>query len=276
MPELPPAAWTASRPLPDYRALLAVDAQGFTAMPAIQHAAVSQLIPALVDESLTAAGLDDLKDTKAFPANTGDGVVFGFPPARLPFAVWPFLDVLNGVLGAYNVQCAGPRIRLRVALHVGPLPDTGDPGDGNGTPRTDTHRLLDSRPAKEFLARACAETTHLVAILSHRVYEDVVLAGYSGLHPRRCVEVTAAVTGKNFAQRAWLYIPSPSAELLDPSVSHHGTEVPRAAPGAATGCDSRQGVAQRVVTGVAFVGDVGRDLHSSVATARLAAGEARE
>ncbi|MFD9865579.1 hypothetical protein [Streptomyces alboflavus] len=255
--------------------MLAVDAQGFTELPAVQHASVSRLIPALVDEALTASGLNELKGAKAFPANTGDGVVFGFPPSRLPFVVWPFLDVLNGVLGAYNTRCAEPRIRLRAALHVGPLPDTGTTGDGNGTPRNDTHRLLDSRPARDFLSRACAETTHLVSILSHRVYEDVVLAGYTGLHPRRCVDVTATVTGKNFTQLAWLYIPSPSGELLKPGPPHHGTGDRHPARRAARP-GRQQGVAQRVGTGIAFAGDVGRDFHYGATVRPAGAGDDQE
>lgn len=263
-----------SRPLPPYRALFAVDAKDFTGLPALQHGPVSRLIPDLVDQALERAGLHDLRDSKRFQANTGDGVVFGFDPAFLPFVLWPFLGVLDDTLGAYNRQSVGPRIRLRASVHVGPLPDSGGPGDGNGTARNDTHRLLDSRPVKAILAAASEEVTHLVAVVSQRVYEDAVLAGYTGLHPDRCVEVPATVEGKNFSQRAWLYVPSPSGNLVQAGVRPRD-DVARRAEGA-DGQESPEaqeqnpatrpgthysGNTQRVSEGAAVMGNVGRDIN---------------
>ncbi|RKN43024.1 hypothetical protein [Streptomyces hoynatensis] len=211
LPPSIPVPNAVSRPLPGYRALLAVDAKDFTGLAAIQHSAVSMVITELVDRALTEAGLAELKDAKSFPASTGDGLVFGFDPSWLPFVVFPFFRVLDGLLGRHNGQFVTSRLRLRASVHVGPLPEA----DGNGTARNDTHRLLDSRPVKAILAAPGSEqTTHLAAILSHRVYEDVVLGGYTGLDPDHFIEVPATVEGKQFAQRAWLYIPSPSGHLL--------------------------------------------------------------
>ncbi|MGW2178035.1 hypothetical protein ACWCXX_08075 [Streptomyces sp. NPDC001732] len=229
-----PAPYSESRSLPPYRALFAVDAKDFTGLAAVQHGPVSRLIPELVDQALERAGLHALRDSKHFPANTGDGVVFGFDPALLPFVLWPFLGVLDDVLGTYNKQSVGPRIRLRASVHVGPLPDA----DGNGTARNDTHRLLDSRPVKAILAAASEQVTHLAAVVSQRVYEDVVLGGYTGLHPDRCVEVPATVDGKDFAQRAWLYVPSPSGNLVQAGVRPREESAPSA--GAPDGQEQEQ------------------------------------
>lgn len=263
-----PVPHAESRPLPPYRALFAVDAKDFTGLAAVQHGAVSRLIPELVDQGLDRAGLHELRDSKRFPANTGDGVVFGFDPALVPFVLWPFLGVLDDLLGAYNQQCVGPRIRLRASVHIGPLPDAGEPGDGNGTARNDTHRLLDSRPVKAILAAAGEQVTHLAAVVSQRVYEDVVLGGYTGLHPDRCVEVPATVEGKDFAQRAWLYVPSPSGNLLqagvrpreEPNVSAEADagakEEGERAPRPGTRYD---GNSQQVGEGAAVMGSVGGD-----------------
>ncbi|MEW2586226.1 hypothetical protein [Streptomyces virginiae] len=250
-----------SRPLPPYRALFAVDAKDFTGLPAAQHGPVSRLIPQLVDQALERAGLDQLRDAQRFPANTGDGVVFGFDPVHLPFVLSPFLGVLDDVLGLYNRQAVGPRIRLRASVHVGPLPDDGEPGDGNGTARNDLHRLLDSRPVKAILAAASEQVTHLAAILSERVYEDVVQGAYTGLHPDRCVEVSATVEGKNFSQRAWLYVPSPSGNLVRAGIQPREEPVgaaPAAAPDKEPGAE-RRGNSQHVGEGVAMMGNVGRD-----------------
>ncbi|MFF3019501.1 hypothetical protein [Streptomyces sp. NPDC057939] len=264
MPVSVPVPYAESRPLPPYRALFAVDAKDFTGLPAAQHGPVSRLIPQLVDQALERAGLHQLRDAQRFPANTGDGVVFGFDPVHLPFVLWPFLGVLDDVLGSYNRQAVGPRIRLRASIHVGPLPDGDEPGDGNGTARNDMHRLLDSLPVKAILAAASEEVTHLAAIVSERVYEDVVLGAYTGLHPDRCVEVSATVEGKNFAQRAWLYVPSPSGNLVRAGIQ------PREEPVGAvpvrhavtsdkgTGTDNG-GNSQHVGEGAAVMGNIGRD-----------------
>lgn len=261
MPVSVPVPYAESRPLPPYRALFAVDAKDFTGLPAAQHGPVSRLIPELVDQALERAGLHDLRDAKRFPANTGDGVVFGFDPAFLPFVLWPFVQVLDETLGAYNQQSVGPRIRLRASVHVGPLPDAGEPGDGNGTARNDTHRLLDSRPVKAILAAASEQVTHLAAIISDRVYEDVVLGAYTGLHPERCIEVPATVEGKNFAQRAWLYVPSPSGSLVRAGVPVREESGP---PSPGQGGPERSGAryrgnTQHVGEGAALMGDVGGD-----------------
>lgn len=259
MPVSVPVPYAESRPLPPYRALFAVDAKDFTGLPAAQHGPVSQLIPELVDHALERADLRDLLDAKRFPANTGDGVVFGFDPAFLPFVLWPFLHVLDDVLSAYNQQSVGPRIRLRASVHVGPLPDSGEPGDGNGTARNDTHRLLDSRPVKAILAAASEQVTHLAVIISDRVHEDVVLGAYTGLHPDRCVEVPATVEGKNFAQRAWLYVPSPSGNLVRAGVLAREELVEPPARQESPGQpDTRyRGNTQHVGEGVALMGNVG-------------------
>lgn len=208
--QLIPAFGRTSRKLPDYTAILAVDAKGFTELPAVRHAPVSEMISSTVDQALVAAGLGDLKDNRLFSANTGDGVVLGFAPARLPHVLWPFLDILDGMLAQRNGSVGAPRLRLRASVNVGPLPVSGAAGDGNGTARNDTHRLLDSRELKELLVSSDEETTHLVAIISQRVYEDVVLGGYTGLPPDRCARITATVAGKDFEQVAWTYVPSPS------------------------------------------------------------------
>ncbi|MEZ7002292.1 hypothetical protein [Streptomyces sp. AD55] len=207
---------TRSRALPAYRGILAVDAKGFTGHPAIEHEAISRAIPELLRTALTRAGLEELWDDRKFPASTGDGYVFGFDPALMPFVIHPLLLTLQDVLTDYNVLSYGAvPIRLRASLHIGPLPDTGDEFSGNGTARNDTHRLLDCHPVKAVLASHKENITHLAAILSQRCYEDAVVSGYTGRHPDHFVEVAATVDGKPFAQPAWIYVPQPSGPLYE-------------------------------------------------------------
>ncbi|WP_369212992.1 hypothetical protein [Streptomyces flavofungini] len=208
--------YTRSRPLPPYRGILAVDAKDFTGRPAIEHEAVSRVVPELIRTALVKAELSDLWYDRTFPASTGDGYVFGFDPTRMPFVIHPLLLTLQDVLTDFNVLSHGAvPLRFRVSLHVGPLPDTGDEFGGNGTARNDTHRLLDSRPVKAVLAAHKENVTHVAAILSDRCYEDAVASGYTGRHPDHFVEVAATVEGKPFSQRAWLYVPQPSGRLYE-------------------------------------------------------------
>ncbi|WP_380281687.1 hypothetical protein [Kitasatospora purpeofusca] len=207
--------YSRSRRLPPYRGIVAVDAKGFTAHPAIEHGEISRAIPELLEQSFVRADLAEVWDDQRFPASTGDGYVFGCDPEWMPFVIHPWLHTLQETLEEFNLHASGTvGLRLRVGLNIGPLPDRGRDFDGNGTARNDTHRLLDSQPVKDALATSRASVTHVAAILSERCYQDAVAGGYTGRHPDRFTEVSATVEGKPFEQRAWLYVPAPSGGLL--------------------------------------------------------------
>lgn len=227
LPQPITGAYTRSRPLPPYRGILAVDAKDFTGRPAIEHEAVSRVVPELLKTALYRAELRDLWNDRLFPASTGDGYVFGFDPTRMPFVIHPLLLTLQDVLTDYNILSHGAvPVRLRASLHVGPLPDTQDEFGGNGTARNDTHRLLDSRPVKAVLASHKENITHVAAILSDRCYEDAVASGYTGRHLDHFVEVAATVDGKRFSQRAWIYVPQPSGPLYEEPAETDTTQEP--------------------------------------------------
>ncbi|MFJ6617773.1 hypothetical protein ACIQOW_09420 [Kitasatospora sp. NPDC091335] len=216
MPEASALPYSRSRHLPPYRGIVAVDAKDFTGYPAIEHGVISKSVPEVLQWSFERAGLAEVWQERRFPNSTGDGYVFGFDPAWMPFLIHPWLNTLQEVLTEFNVHSVGTvRIRLRVSLHIGPLPDEGGEFDGNGTPRNDTHRLLDSRPVKAMLAASNESITHVAAILSDRCYQDAVAGGYTGRHPDHFIEVPATVEGKRFDQQAWLYVPTPSGNLYD-------------------------------------------------------------
>ncbi|MFE4517705.1 hypothetical protein ACFRMQ_26300 [Kitasatospora sp. NPDC056783] len=216
MPEASALPYSRSRHLPPYRGIVAVDAKDFTGYPAIEHGVISKAVPEVLQWSFDRAGLAEVWKDQRFPDSTGDGYVFGFDPAWMPFLIHPWLNTLQEVLTEFNVHSVGAvRIRLRVSLNIGPLPDSGEEFDGNGTPRNDTHRLLDSRPVKAMLAASSESITHVAAILSDRCYQDAVAGGFTGRHPDHFIEVPATVEGKRFDQRAWLYVPAPSGNLYD-------------------------------------------------------------
>ncbi|MDG4832911.1 hypothetical protein O7627_26915 [Solwaraspora sp. WMMD1047] len=218
--------------LPPYRAILAVDAKSFTAEPGSTHEAVSKNLLDLVGEALDGAGLRTEWERPAFLGPTGDGFAVGLPTRILSYLVDPFPRLLQERLAEHN-RHARARLQLRVSLHIGPLP--ADPENphwtGNGDPRNDTHRLLDSVPVKAMLAAASPRVTFVACIFSDRVFEDVIAAGYAGMHPDRCLPVTAVVDGKAFSRQAWLYLPEVSGNLIGllPATS------PRPSPPSTTG-----------------------------------------
>ncbi len=209
--------YVTSEDLPPYRGILAVDAKDFTKTPGRLHQSISGLIPRLVQNAFTAAGLATVWDEPSFFGAAGDGFAIGVPTPVLPHLVHPVLPELQRELARYNQERRAyePQIRLRASLNVGPVKEHENPYlGGNGVARNDTHRLLDSKPVRAILASASPSVTLLAAIVSDRIYTDIVEQGYSGLHPDNFIEVPAVVEGKQFQQRAWLYIPQPSGNLL--------------------------------------------------------------
>ncbi|MET8687215.1 hypothetical protein ABZV77_23665 [Streptomyces sp. NPDC004732] len=265
--QLPPATaspHSQSRRLPPYRGIVAVDAKDFTGRPAIEHEVVSRAVPDLVRTSLERAGLAELWSERRFPASTGDGYVLGFDPQLMPLVIHPWLGTLQDVLTEFNIHSLGVvPIRLRVSLHIGPLPDTEDEFGGNGTARNDTHRLLDSRPVKAVLASSNENITHVAAILSDRCYEDAVASGYTGRHPDHFLEVPATVEGKPFAQRAWIYVPLPSGPLRED----------RAHEEAADGASAQSGPAEKPYQGPEAGRVTNKAPHGNINTGTLHGGQ---
>ena len=227
-----------SRPLPPYRAILAVDAKDFTKLPSSSHEDTSATIKEIVGSALRDAGLEAEWSNPYFFGDTGDGFAVGLPPRILPFLVDPFPAFLQERLAQQRSECPGEvALRLRVSLHVGPLPvdPTAPSSTGNGAARNDTHRLLDAEVIKEALREVSPEIALVALIISDRVYDDVIRGRYAGLHPDNFVPVTARVAGKSFDQPAWLHLPAQPGRSFQASSTESGdggnyTATARAAP----------------------------------------------
>lgn len=77
----------------------------------------------------------------------------------------------------------------------------------------DTHRLLDCEPVRRLLEDSDQEVTFVAATISSRVYEDVVVSGYSAKAPTEFVTVPVRV--KTYQGTAFLHVPKPSGGLLE-------------------------------------------------------------
>jgi hypothetical protein len=206
---------TESRACPPYRGVVVVDTESFSTVPSALMPDLSADVPGVLQTAFHRCGLGAIWDQRRFPDGTGDGVVFGVWPEDLPFVIHPLLDTLQEVLEEHDrvlrSRSRELRLRLRMSIHVGPIPDIGVPErDRISTPTIGAFRIADAKAVKERLKAADPDVTMLVALLSQRVYEDMVLGGYAGIHPNRFTKLDVEVADKGFAQPGWMYIPRPS------------------------------------------------------------------
>ncbi|MEU3169291.1 hypothetical protein [Streptosporangium sp. NPDC006930] len=206
---------SSTRLLPPYRALLAVDIVKFSRAQGIYLGDMRQLIPQVLERAMSLSGLQEIWGSRRFPDSAGDDYVFGTDPKWLPLLISPLMGSLQIVLEEVDHELAARdrdlRLRLRAALHVGPVLDSGDPWrDRIGEPTVTTFRLLSSTVINNALKHSHPSVTQTAVIISQRVFEDVIRPGYTTLHPSEFTPVTAEVPGKDFVEPAWLYVPRPS------------------------------------------------------------------
>ncbi|MCY9786025.1 hypothetical protein KIK06_19220 [Nocardiopsis sp. EMB25] len=214
--EIPRRARRTSRTMPPFRATLAVDAEKYSRTSSFNQRILSNTIRDVLEEAFRNSGLERLWGNASFPQSTGDGYVVGVPPEYLPLLIHPLLGELQEVLGEIQPGLAfedrALRLRLRAAIGLGPLPDSGgdERGDGIGTAMNETHRLLDAAELRVALADSDPDITFLTAGLTRRVYEDAVLGGYVGLAPRLFRAAEVDLPAKEYRAEAYLYVPRPS------------------------------------------------------------------
>lgn len=136
-----------------------------------------------------------------YQEDRGDGVIVVLPPAydaaRLAH---PLPDHLRGALRRHNELAAEhARMRLRIALHSGPL--ESDPQGIVGTSVNHVNRLLDAPSFKEALAAVPAD---LGVLASDEFYREVIREGRGAIDPTefRPIEVRL----KETETTAWLSV----------------------------------------------------------------------
>lgn len=203
-----------SRDIPDYHAVLAADIKDFTKNMDIHNRVLARRLPQVISEAFARSGLD-FSDVK-FPGQAGDGYAAGIDYHKLPHLIHPLLDQLQLVLAELNAEIRGhgPGMRLRVSIHIGPLPgdDDADESAGIGKAMNDLHRLLDAEPARDALRDTDPETTFVAAVISQRAYEDAISSGFCALPASVFAPIPVQV--KQFSSGAWLYVPKPSGDAL--------------------------------------------------------------
>ncbi|MCS7478577.1 hypothetical protein ACFFQW_17965 [Umezawaea endophytica] len=204
--------------LPPYRAVLVVDTKDFGSNDDVVQTVMAESIYDILTRAFGRAGLAHVVEAPLFPHLTGDGVGMGFDTRYLPAVVSRFFDALQQELAEQDSRMRVFRrtasLRMRASLNVGPVSDPGPDGRSAvvGSTVITAHRMLDTAPVRAALSGSDPEQTFVSAVLSQRVFEDVLVSGYATLSPSRVAPVPVSV--KEFSGTVYLYVPKPSGDLL--------------------------------------------------------------
>ncbi|MES9607448.1 hypothetical protein ACFFWA_18305 [Actinomadura verrucosospora] len=174
-----------------YHFLIAVDIEGYSKLSTAQQKQVQLDLHEVLESAAAAAGLD----RRAWLRQVGgDGEMAILPPdtdGLLVLVSYP--RALAAALAELNRQ-RRPPIRLRVAMHHGPLSD-GLFGAVGQAPIV-VSRLLDSQELRDELRADPAR--EMALIVSSSLYSDIVETGFEGLAPEEFSPVEIIAKGASF------------------------------------------------------------------------------
>lgn len=187
--------------MPEHRALLAVDMIGSGSSHPEHLGQVPDLVGAPVHAALRAVGLN--RDSAQDEQFTGDGFLRAYPSGYLPTLI-DMVSVLDELLATHN-RSAKPDVRLRIAVHLGPLPLE----QGFHRSNIDLSRLLDAEVFKRVI-RHCREhiTTDALTtalIVSNSAYKTVFGGDYTRVI-RRDEFASLPIAHNEFSEAAWVRI----------------------------------------------------------------------
>jgi hypothetical protein len=159
----------------------------------------------VLDEAVARAGLADagidieVHDDRAL-------IVVDAPPLVL---LDPFAERLIAVVREQNASIeAGAWLRLRVALHAGPI--HAGPHGWSGDTINAVRAICEAPPVKATLRRA--DRAPLVLAVSDRLYNEVVRRGYRSINPATYRPIRVEHSG----ERAWVRAPGYPAPPTEP------------------------------------------------------------
>jgi hypothetical protein len=199
--------------IPPFRALLTVDAEGYSRNRDAELPVLHTKIRYAVECACEQSGLGEAWRGVRFLQSTGDGLLAVLPYDAAALLIYPFADRLQEALAqiAPQLRASGLSLRLRAAMHVG-LVDDEDPVTGGISAATnDVSRLLDCEPLRAALRDSDPNITFAAMVVSAQAHDLFVRGGHTSLQPSQLTEVRATV--KQFDQVAYLYVPVPSCRV---------------------------------------------------------------
>ncbi|WP_433472726.1 hypothetical protein ACQPZP_28100 [Spirillospora sp. CA-142024] len=209
--------------VPEYRVLFTVDIEDYSSRTDAEQRTLQAALGRILDDAADVARLN----RRAWQRQDGGDGVYVVLPAGTDTG--PLMDVfvreLDAALGSYNRRQAEEtwtRLRLRMAVHIGPLHldgATGWPGQHAVQPA----RLRDSDPLR--VAMRELPEADLGIIASSDIYRDYITQGPG--HPRPTLFRPVCVAVKKQVYRAYLYVPRfdlATVTALGPYDPEDGTE----------------------------------------------------
>jgi hypothetical protein len=195
--------------VPEIRTLLGVDVIDSARTAPHLRPQVPTVLETLLSAGMDAVGISrrDAVDAQY----TGDGWLYAFPSGLLGRVV-DLGQALDGIVAEHN-RWNKLELRLRLAVEVGPLPDS----QGFHAANIARSRLLEA-PAFKLVAKTCiAErpdgSMSTAMILSDAVHTTVFGGAYAE-RARSTDFAPLAVTNKEFTARAWVAVPGFDARSL--------------------------------------------------------------
>jgi hypothetical protein len=191
-----------------FRVLLVVDAEKFSAQRDSESREVYMAIREVLDGALKSSDLVATWQAARFVENTGDGVLAMLPAESVPRLIDHFPRCLQEELArAPKPRAGGPRLRLRVALHVGLVDDEHSVAPISAA-AIDVNRLLDAEPLRAALGESDPDVTFAAFIVSAKLFDTYVAGGWTRLRESQFTEVR--IRAADHKGPAYLYVPTPS------------------------------------------------------------------
>lgn len=191
------------RAVPEYRVVLTTDIEDYSSRTDAEQWVMQAAFRRALDEAADAAELHPQEWQTQF---SGDGV-FAILPAGTDVTqlLDRFVRELDAELGSYNRrrrEQAWTRMRLRLAVHAGPMYPDG-PAGSPGHHAVEPVRLCDSQPPRAALA--ALPGADLAVIVSSDIYRDYVTQGPGNPRPTEFRTVLAQVKKQSYT--AHLLVP---------------------------------------------------------------------
>jgi class 3 adenylate cyclase len=175
-----------------YGLVVAVDIVGFSKLDILGQAASQTLLERLLDDATAAVGL--ARGHWRYRQPRGDGELAVLPAdTDVALVVSDWVHAIVEALRELR-SASGPALRIRVAMHHGPL-SAGRFGPVGSGPIV-ACRLLDARQARAALA--ADPQCDLVLVVSRQLYEDVVAARFRGLAAERFRPTHTRIKGRTY------------------------------------------------------------------------------
>jgi hypothetical protein len=207
--------------------LLVVDVEKFSAHSDSEMRDVYQAIREILDDALKSSDLVETWRAARFVENTGDAILAVLPAESAPRLMDHFPRCLQEELAdrASKPRARGPRLRLRVALHVGLLLDEYSVAPVCAA-AIDVNRLLEAEPLRAALRDSDPDVTFAAFLVSAKLFDTYVAGGWTRLRASQFTKVR--VKAEEYKGVAYLYVPTPS-----PGKTPSKTPSTPAGPGAA-------------------------------------------